>query len=504
MSNSRPNILLVTSDQQHWGTLGCLNPELSTPHLDRLAGEGTLFSRAYCPNPTCTPTRASMITGKYPSQHGAWSLGTKLSEGEPTVGDAFQRAGYRTGLVGKAHFQQNKATAEYPSLESCPVMQDLGFWREFHGPFYGFQRVELARNHADEGLVGQHYALWMEEKGCRNWRDHFQAPGGNHAPQRRRWTLPEEFHPDAWIAGRTNDLLASHARAGENFFLWASFFDPHPPYLAPEPWDRMYDPARVRVPGLLPGEHDRNPAHFGMTQQARPDFSEWQEPDGHAIHGFHSHLQSSSELAKDVAVYYGMISLMDKYIGSILAQLDALGLAENTIIVFTSDHGHLFGQHGMIAKGPFHYEDLLRVPFLVRWPGHVPAGKRSSALQSLVDLPSTFLGLAGVPIPRSMAGVNQGPVWCGEQPSARDHVLVENRHQPTTVHLHTLVTERHKLTVYRGREEGELFDLQEDPGEVRNLWSEPGCAALKAGLMQKLVSAEMEKEPLFMPRVAIA
>ena len=180
----RPNILLITSDQQHWSTLGCLNPEIDTPHLDRLASEGTLFERAYCPNPTCTPTRASMITGKYPSQHGAWSLGTKLSEDEHTVGEDFQAAGYRTSLIGKAHFQPLQATEEFSSLESYPILQDLDFWRDFTGPFYGFERVRLARNHADEAHVGQHYALWMEEQGLANWRDYYRPPTGHNADQR--------------------------------------------------------------------------------------------------------------------------------------------------------------------------------------------------------------------------------------------------------------------------------------------------------------------------------
>ncbi len=121
-----------------------------------------------------------MITGKYPSQHGCWSLGTKLQESEQTVGDLMQEAGMHTALVGKAHFQPLAGTAEYPSLEAYPILQDLDFWREFHGPFYGFERVELARNHTDEAHVGQHYALWMEEKGCRNWRDYYRSPTGRN------------------------------------------------------------------------------------------------------------------------------------------------------------------------------------------------------------------------------------------------------------------------------------------------------------------------------------
>lgn len=124
------NILLITSDQQHWSTLGVLNPQIKTPHLDRLAARGTLYRRAYCPNPTCTPTRASIITGMYPSQHGAYSLGTKLMENVPTMGEVLARAGYDTALIGKAHFQQLRGTAEFPSLESYPILQDLAFWKK--------------------------------------------------------------------------------------------------------------------------------------------------------------------------------------------------------------------------------------------------------------------------------------------------------------------------------------------------------------------------------------
>ena len=501
MANQRPNILLITSDQQHWNTLGCLNPEVQTPHLDRLAREGTLYERAYCPNPTCTPTRASIITGKYPSQHGAWSLGTKLSEAEHTVGEDFSQAGYRTGLVGKAHFQPLRGTEEFPSLEAYPILQDLDFWRKFDHPFYGFERVELARNHADEAHVGQHYAIWLEEKGCANWRDYFRPPTGNNSTQRHKWLIPEAFHYDTWIAERTNALLEQYHRNDENFFLWASFFDPHPPYLVPEPWDTMYDPAALTVPSVVEGEHDNNPPHFQMTQTQKPDFSALRE-SGQGIHGFHSHLHNRDAMAKNIAIYYAMISLMDKYIGAILDKLDALGLAGNTLVVFTSDHGHFFGQHGLTAKGAFHYEDLIKVPFLVRYPGRTPAGVRSNAIQSLVDLAPSFLSVAGIDIPRTMTGIDQKAVWFGESQKAREHAIVENRHEPTTIHVKTYVNERYKLTVYYNRDYGELFDLQNDPNELNNLWNKPESASLKAGLVMKLLHAEMGKEPLWMPRIA--
>ncbi|MGC9467146.1 MAG: sulfatase family protein [Anaerolineae bacterium] len=503
-SFDRPNILLITSDQHHWQAIGYNNSEVKTPNLDRLAAEGTVFDRAYCPNPTCTPTRASLITGKWPSQHGAYALGTKLSESEHTVGEDFSAGGYRTALVGKAHFQPLRGTEAYPSLEAYPILQDLEFWREFHGPFYGFDHVELARNHTDEAHVGQHYALWMEERGYENWRDYFRPPTGNNPDQRRTWEIPEEIHYDAWIADRTNALLEQYAQQGDAFFLWASFFDPHPAYLVPEPWDTMYDPEQVTVPQVTPGEHENNPPHFQMTQQPYPDFSAWREPEGNALHGFHSHLHDRDELAKDIAIYYAMISLMDKYIGTILDTLEALRLAENTLVVFTTDHGHFHGHHGLIAKGAFHYEDMIRIPMVARFPGRIPANRRTEALQTLVDCPKTFLSIAGIDAPRTMTGVDQAQVWFGEADAARMHVVVENRHQPTTLHLKTYVNDRYKVTVYYGRDYGELFDLRNDPGEIHNLWSDPDYAGLRADLIMALLQAEMGKEPLWMPRIAVA
>jgi uncharacterized sulfatase len=502
--NARPNILLITSDQHHWNAMGYNNAEVQTPNLDRLAAEGTVFDRAYCPNPTCTPTRASLITGQYPSQHGAYSLGTKLPEAAHTVGEDFSAAGYCTALIGKAHFQPLHGTETYPSLEAYPILQDLDVWREFHGPFYGFDHVELARNHTDEAHVGQHYALWLEAQGCDNWRDYFRPPTGNTPDQRRTWLIPEQYHYDAWIAERTNAQLAACAEAGENFFLWASFFDPHPKYLVPAPWDTMYDPTQLTVPQVTPGEHRNNPPHVQLTQTSDPDFSAWREPEGHAMHGFRSHLHDRDELAKDIAIYYGMISLMDKYIGTILDKLDTLGLAESTLVVFTTDHGHFYGHHGLVAKGAFHYEDMIRIPMVARMPGRMPAGRRSAALQTLVDYAPTFLNVAGLDVPRTMTGVDQSPVWFGEREAVRDHVIVENRHQPTTLHLKTYVDERYKITVYYGRSYGELFDLATDPGEIHNLWSDPAYADLKARMVWKLLQAEMGKEPLWMPRIAAA
>jgi uncharacterized sulfatase len=514
----RPNLLLITSDQQHWATLGANNPHIKTPHLDRLCREGTRFTRAYCNSPVCSPSRATIITGQYPSWHGCWTIGVKLPEDVPTVGDTLREHGYATTLIGKAHFQPlaSDPAGGQESLECQPKLRDLDFWREFTGPWYGFERVEPARNHADEAHVGQHYALWLEQKGLANWRDFFQpwppvkrdpdAPywlvGRQHA-----WDLPEEYHYTTWIAERSIAAIDRAHEEGRPFFLWASFADPHPPYLVPEPWASLYDPDAMPLgypldPPLLPGEFDDMPPHFALTQQERPDFSAWRETP-FANHGFGSHLVDPATMRKNIAVYYGMISFMDQQIGRILARLDELGIADDTLIVFSTDHGHFLGQHGLTAKGAFHYEDLLRLPFLVRWPGGgVPAGRESDALQSLVDLAPSFLSACGIPIPGRMQGVDQTPVWQGQAESARDNVLVEFRHQPTTVHLRTYIEERYKITVYRDRPYGELFDLRDDPHERRNRWDNPEYASIKGDLFRRWVNAEMVREPMRLPRIA--
>ena len=231
---------------------------------------------------------------------------------------------------------------------------------------------------------------------------------------------------------------------------------------------------------------------------------------GYGIHGYRSHHYyeygtkfrlTDYDKKKLVAVYYGMISMMDKYIGRILDKLDQLGLSENTLVVFTTDHGHFFGQHGLQAKGGFHYEDLIKLPFIVRYPGKVPAGRRSDAIQSLVDLAPTFLSFCGIPIPHAMTGVDQKEVWLGNEEHARTHAICEFRHEPTTIHQKTYVDERYKITVYYNQTYGEIFDLQEDPGELRNLWDEPGYEKLKCELLLKYIWGELGKESMPMPRI---
>lgn len=206
----------------------------------------------------------------------------------------------------------------------------------------------------------------------------------------------------------------------------------------------------------------------------------YDEPGGKGLHGFQSHQHTEDELRRSTAAYYGMISLIDQEIGRILDYIDQAGIADNTLIVFTTDHGHLIGQHGLIAKGAFHYEDLLRVPMFARYPGHVPAGQVSDAIQRSGRLSAEFLGRGW----HRRAGRHAGcePIPSLVRRSRRVRVTMPWSKTATIrppCSPRTLVTERYKITVHRNADYGELFDLETDPGEVQNRWDDPAYQTVK-------------------------
>lgn len=521
----KTNVLLITSDQQHFMTLGINNKDISTPNLDRLASLGMVSERAYCPNPTCTPTRASIITGQYPSQHGAWTLGTKLNESKKTIGDHLLEDGYTTSLVGKAHFQQTKQTKEYSSIEALPIIHDVDFWKNYHTKFYGFENIELLRGHTNEYLVGQHYMLWLEAKGFSDWKKYFLEPIGEMTFEKYKneiellaqndgdiskieknwgiWDIPEEAHYNTFISERTNYYIEKAVNEDKPFFIWASFPDPHPDYFVPSKYASMYDPKELSLQMREDFELNTMNPITAKTQEMNPDFSEFEE-SGYCLHGLHSHIQDEESLRQDVAWYYGMVTFMDKHIGKILDKLEEMKILDDTVVIFTTDHGHYFGQHGLIRKGPFHYEDALKVPFLVSYPKKIMPNWKSNSLNSLVDLAPTILDIIGCEIPRSMTGISQKDVWYGIENNAREWVICENRHEQSKLNLRTYIDQRYKLTVFQNQSFGDLYDLKNDPLEQNNLWNNPDYSNLKMELLQKFINAELQKEMIMMPRIANA
>ncbi|TFG20152.1 MAG: sulfatase, partial [Promethearchaeota archaeon] len=249
MTSKKPNIILITTDQHHNSCIGKINPEIETPNIDKLAEEGILFTNSYCTDPTCTPSRSSILTGKYPSQHGAWSLGTKLDpEKNILLTDILRESGYRTTLIGKAHFEPLVETEEYSSIDTKENFVNFDFWRNFSGPYYGFNHIELQRGHGNSE-VGENYLVWLNER-LPNWKDYFTSPEGNLSEPpllvgqllKQQWKLPEKYHHSRWIQERSIAQLDHYKELNENenFFMWVSFPDPHFPHACPEPWNSQY------------------------------------------------------------------------------------------------------------------------------------------------------------------------------------------------------------------------------------------------------------------------
>lgn len=490
-----PNFLIVTTDQQRWDAAGYCNPAIRTPNLDALAARGIIFERGYTTNPVCTPARCSILTGHYPSRHGCYMVGNNLPEDYPTIPAIFAGHGYFTGLLGKAHF---KACLDPDGFESEPFIHNVEFFRDWDGPYYGFEWARLVIGHSTERhACGMHYEVWLRDRGV-DPSKHFGLYGYHDYGS---WDLPEEFHQSKWVADETIKAVDMALDEDRPFLLWASFPDPHNPCYVPRPWSGMYDPADMPPYGLTEGEMDDKPPFYRAMIEDRGygDDPEIEQNDAGALS-----FMDERRTRERTALYYGMISLMDHHLGRIARHLEAKGLMDSTVIVFTSDHGEYTGNHGIWGKGLPAYEDAQRVPFVVCHPACQAPGSRSAALQSLVDIGPTMLSMAGLPVPAGIQGVDQGRAWADPDARVRYWATVEFRPCDGPFKQVTFIEERHKLVVYHDRPYGELYDLQDDPDQYRNLWDSPDHAALKLELLQRLISAEMEKDGVLSPRTAIA
>ncbi|MCE9613079.1 MAG: sulfatase-like hydrolase/transferase [Lentisphaerae bacterium] len=493
-----PNIIVITTDQQRRDSLQAYGATFTrTPGTNRLAAEGVVCERAYCTNPVCTPARASLFSGQYLSRHGAWNVGTTVPDDTVMIMHRLAGAGYQTHNIGKIHFQP--MGMKNPDAQSVEAL--LG-WRErfpaYHGPYYGFERVELALGHTEFGIAG-HYGAWVEAQAggleavaaLNSMTQHSRFYFGGEAYD---WNLPTRLHNSVWTADRTIAFLRERDPA-RPFFLAVGFEDPHHPHCLPTDYPGRLPPETVPLPRFTPGELDDKPPHFLSAHHGRlkEDGVEGAFMVAGQGRGGNYAAVSPEEARLGRAYYYSMCKLLDEQLDRILAALDDQGLAEHTIVVFTTDHGELLGDHGLWMKGPFHYEELVRVPLIVRWPAGLPAGQRVNGLLSHVDLVPTLLAACGLPAAAALDGVNALPLLRGETPAARDAAIVECTDDPAALRLKTIVTAEHKLTMYHGRDDGELYDLVADPGELRNLWTSSAHGGIRERLLHRLLD---HAEPL--------
>ncbi|WP_424831414.1 sulfatase family protein [Ruegeria sp.] len=492
--SKRPNFLFIITDQHRADHLGCYgNDTVQTPNIDSLAAKGTRWDRFYVANPICMPNRASIMTGRMCSVHGARHNGIPLSKDHTTFVELLRDAGYNTGLIGKSHLQSftglpatnqfepqdgltapsvalrdayknNRHSSDY-DLEVAPKW-DRPLSERLTGDFYGFDHVEVTADHGDQ--ASGDYLLWArtQHPDFDNLTGPDNALPNNriNAPQAWRTAVPEELYSTSWIADRTEAWLTEQAQQDAPFFLQMSFPDPHHPFTPPGRYWDMYDPAEMALP-LSFGHGDLPPIKAmkeAMAQGTDPRDS--QNP--FAV--------SKDEARAIIALTYGMITMIDDAIGRVLARLEALGLAEDTVVIFTSDHGDYMGDHGLMLKLLLHYQSIIRVPFIWKDPKANQAVV-DTGLGSSIDIAATILSRAGI---QAFNGIQGRDLLTSKPPKA---ILVEEDSQRTMTgfdrpqRVRTVVTDRYRMSLREGEDWNELYDLEHDPHELRNLFDDPSA-----------------------------
>lgn len=492
----RPNILMITSDQQRADCYGFEGRRVKTPHLDHLARQGTRFSACITPNVVCQPARASILTGLLPRTHGVWDNGVDLNESVGRAGFAgqFAKAGYQTGFIGKAHFSTFHTFRPTGRPENRPSTHLYG--ADWSGPYMGFEHVELMVGGHNMHLpqqppAGQHYERWYYADGegeAKNVLYATRLPPDVDAAQTWHSALPPAWHNSTWTGDRTIAFLERNR--DRPFILWTSFPDPHHPFDAPEPWSRLHSPDDVDLPQYRALDLERRPWWHKASLESIPELA---DADLRHFRERYSRTprQTDEQLRHLIANYYGMISLIDHNVGRVLITLDQLGLRNSTIVLFTTDHGDWLGDHGIILKGPMMYEGLLRVGCIFRGPG-IPAGAVVEDPVSTVDLAATFYDYAGILPNSAMHGLSLRKLIERRSGASREFAYNEWDLHPSrcgvALRLRTVRTRRHKLTLELDSGAGELYDLVNDPDEMDNAFDDAGKRGIRKELTDMIRS----------------
>ncbi|MCL4861208.1 MAG: sulfatase-like hydrolase/transferase [Caldilineaceae bacterium] len=470
MTIAQPNILWICTDQQRYDTIAALgNPHVSTPNIDRLAAEGVAFTHAYCQSPICTPSRASFLTGMHPSAvHVNGNGNDTFPDQPPLVTRRLADVGYACGLIGKLHLASAHQRIE-------PRVDDgYQYWQYSHAP-------------RDDWPTGHDYADWVRSQ-RHSLKALIQDPAG----------VPAELHQTTWCAEKTIDFIRQ-PHPGP-WLASVNIYDPHPPFNPPQAYRGLFDPAQMPGPLFRASDLDQQQrlAAIDFQSQARhPDALDIKNPVLPQPPGMEQDDHTNARDARTLqAAYYAMIKLIDDQVGRIVQALEESGQRNNTVIIFTSDHGEMLGDHGLIQKGCRFYEGLVRVPLIWSWPGRFRQGLRSDALVALLDIAPTLLDLAGQPIPERMQGRSLLPILTGQTDPDQHHDYVRCEYYdalalPDSSFATMYRDQQHKLVVYHGHGLGELYDLHADPGEFTNLWDDPAHQPLKLALLQRSFDASM-------------
>lgn len=504
-------ILFITTDQQRYDTLGVNGGLLSrTPVIDELAREGIRYERCQPTSVVCMPSRASMLTGQFPSMHGAWMNGVPLSVTAPSVAENLHDAGYATALIGKAHFEPfmdpfgRFAENALANLGVPTVEQEWYDGRR--GVHRGFDYMELATH----GPTGQlHYSKWLRDNHPEAVGDFYpvldkdfnvNAAGGGDsgAPQLGYNKVPREWYHTDWVAQRTIDWLTQQD-ADQDWFCWMSFPDPHHPWDPPKsevgrvPWREV--PLPVNYP------EDVSLREALIDQKAR-HWRAWY--DGTLVSNFEAPAKwvpatlSADQVREVNALNAVEVELIDEAIGRVLKAVDEKGWGEDLDVIFTTDHGEFQGDFGFLFKGPYHVDALMRLPLIWR-PSRSSdiAPSVVTAPVSLVSLAATFLDVAGQKPPHWVEGERLPLSDSDAEQRSFTSTITEwdssifgvDVHVRSVLNREFLYTEYGAGTLHEGTE-GELYDLADDPLQRVNRFGEARYAAAQAELHELLLDHE--------------
>lgn len=446
----RPNILWICADQQRHDTIAALgHSHAVTPNLDRLVASGVAFERAYSQSPICTPSRATMLTGRYPAAHQVHRNGNDYFPPEEVlVTKLLADAGYTCGLVGKLHLSRAEGRIE-------------------RRPDDGYSEFLWSHHPRPDWAEGNAYSDWLSQQSDKDPRELFAEVGDvRYGPG-----LPAELQQSHWCAVKAVDFIERHAGQAP-WLLSVNFFDPHPPFVPPKRYLDNYEGRALNGDGrALPGPIAPTAKSPEVTSMLR-SYVDHQ--------GLDEAEMPADEIRKMREAYFATVEYLDSRIGMIMAALNKSGQRDNTIVIFTSDHGDMLGDHGLILKGSRLYDQLLHVPLVFSWPGVIEQGGRVPGLVELVDIAPTLLDFAGVEVPGTMQGASLCPLLAagatntGGPPGGGKPVVVSEYYDaldlPNGTHATAVFDGVLKTVVYHDIGRVEAYRLDEDPGEIDDLW----------------------------------
>ena len=485
-AHTRPNILWYCTDQQRFDTIAALgNVHINTPVLDRFASSGMAFTHTYCQSPICTPSRASFLTGMYPSAlavNGNGYSDFPRHYEDRLLPHRLAKSGYDCGLVGKLHLAS-------PARGQEPRVAD------------GYRYFQYSHDHKGAHEIGHDYAEWLRAMGAEGHLGERQVNdaasyrqgaslksfGGFYEPTPEHDNVPPPLHQSHWCTEKAIEFISKNRHTQQPWFLSVNPFDPHPPFDAPYEYYRRYDPEQMPGAHFKPGDLE----HQARITRAGVDFqSTAKHPDELGI----GNLQAS---------YYAMIEQLDHEFGRLLEFLDTIGQRDNTLIVFTSDHGESLGDHGLLLKGCRFIEGLVRVPLIIAWPARFEGGQVSDSLVELLDLAPTICEAAEMELPYYNQGRSLLPMLSGETLVHRTSVRTEfyaGINYPDATHATMYRNQRYKLVTYHGKNLNELYDLQNDPWEHDDLSRDKAHAQVLSDLVQRSFDASVFAHPPMPPR----